>query len=104
MPGLPFPMSVLCWNVQGLGNPCTINTLRDWVRKFAPCLLFLSETRLAGGLAERIKTFIGFSNSFIVNYEGRNGGLILLWNDVCMYLFALFRKVILMQLFSRRVI
>ncbi|PON69484.1 hypothetical protein TorRG33x02_259100 [Trema orientale] len=24
MPGLLLSMSVLCWNVQGLGNPCTI--------------------------------------------------------------------------------
>lgn len=74
-------MSILCWNVQGLGNPCTLQTLRDLVRKVAPNLVFLSETKLAGGLATRVKFSLGFSHSFVVNSEGRSGGLMLLWND-----------------------
>ncbi|PON41504.1 Endonuclease/exonuclease/phosphatase [Trema orientale] len=43
-----LPTTIFYWNL------CTLSTLYDLARKVAPSLDFLSETRLAGGRAERI--------------------------------------------------
>ncbi|PON56273.1 hypothetical protein PanWU01x14_182850, partial [Parasponia andersonii] len=40
-------------SLRELGNPCTLKTLRDLSREISPNLVFLSETRLAGGLVEK---------------------------------------------------
>ncbi|PON33670.1 hypothetical protein PanWU01x14_350740 [Parasponia andersonii] len=39
------------------------------------------QTRLADGSAEKVKFLVGFDNAFVVNSEGRNGGLILCWSN-----------------------
>ncbi|PON67345.1 Endonuclease/exonuclease/phosphatase [Parasponia andersonii] len=51
------------------------------IAKVAPNLVFFSETKLAGGLAIRVKFSAGFSHSFVVNSKDRSRGLMLLWND-----------------------
>ncbi|KAL5788264.1 hypothetical protein ACOSP7_005213 [Xanthoceras sorbifolium] len=43
---------------------------------------FLSETRLKGEWAAKIKVQLGFSGGLHVDCEGKSGGLMLLWNDV----------------------
>ena len=75
-------MSVLCWNVRGLGNPRAFNRLRKLIRKSSPDMVFLSETRLFGRRAANLKRRLGFDGMAYVDSEGRSGGLALLWRDV----------------------
>ncbi|KAL5758842.1 hypothetical protein ACOSP7_021453 [Xanthoceras sorbifolium] len=75
-------MSILCWNVRGLGSPRAFLALRKVIRKQSPNLVFLSETRLKGDWAARVKVQLGFSGGLHVDCVGKSGGLMLLWNDV----------------------
>ncbi|KAL5783968.1 hypothetical protein ACOSQ2_006360 [Xanthoceras sorbifolium] len=75
-------MSILCWNVRGLGSPRAFLALRKVIRKQSPNLVFLSETRLKGDWAARVKVQLGFSGGLHVDCVGKSGDLMLLWNDV----------------------
>ncbi|KAL5781656.1 hypothetical protein ACOSP7_006685 [Xanthoceras sorbifolium] len=46
---------ILCWNVRGLGSPRAFLALRKVIRKQSPNLVFLSETRLKGNWAAKVK-------------------------------------------------
>lgn len=72
-------MSILSWNARGLGSPRAFDRLRRLLRTYSPGLVFLSETKLWGKEAERVKQFVGFDNGFHVDCIGRSGGLIILW-------------------------
>lgn len=50
------------------------------IRTFSPSLLFISETRIFGRAARRIKDLVGFHGSVHVDSAGRSGGLMLLWS------------------------
>ncbi|KAL5759510.1 hypothetical protein ACOSQ2_018348 [Xanthoceras sorbifolium] len=71
-------MSLLCWNMRGLGNPRMFAALKRVLRKFSPGVIFLSETKLQGIAAARIKDFVGYSGIH-VDCRGKSGGLLLLW-------------------------
>ncbi|KAL5738018.1 hypothetical protein ACOSP7_030779 [Xanthoceras sorbifolium] len=45
-------------------------------------VVFLSETRLKGVWAAKVKVQLGFSGGLHVDCEGKSGGLMLLWNDM----------------------
>ncbi|KAL5739946.1 hypothetical protein ACOSQ2_029126 [Xanthoceras sorbifolium] len=75
-------MSIICWNVRGLGSPRAFLALRKVIRKQSPNLVFFSETRLKGEWAAKIKTQLGFSGGLHVDYVGKSGGLMLMWNDM----------------------
>ena len=75
-------MNALCWNYRGIGNPRTVYTLRDQVRRWTPYLVFLVETKVKQNRMEKIKFSLGFSNGLIVPSRGRNGGLALLWSTL----------------------
>ena len=72
-------MNSLGWNCRGLGNPQSVRALHDLVRRWAPKIVFLSETKLRTKRMERIKDRIGFANGLFVPSLGRSGGLALLW-------------------------
>ncbi|KAL5752883.1 hypothetical protein ACOSQ2_023390 [Xanthoceras sorbifolium] len=74
-------MNLLSWNVRGLGNPRAVAKLRRVLKKFSPSLIFLSETKLRGSMANLLKVRLGFKNGFWVDSEGKGGGLMLLWNE-----------------------
>ena len=74
-------MSVLCWNVQGLGNLDKLLAFLKIIKRASPSLLFLSKTRLASARADSIKYKVGFTNEVWVDYVGRSGGLILMWRE-----------------------
>ena len=50
----------LLWNVQGLGNPETVNALADHVRTYKPSLVFVSETKASKRYVERLRAKLGF--------------------------------------------
>lgn len=74
-------MRVLCWNVQGLGNTCTLRALISHVRTEKPNINFLSETKLTNTWFNMFKHKLGFLNGFGVDRKGLEGGLTLLWKD-----------------------
>ena len=73
-------MNSLCWNCRGIGNPRTVFVLRDYMRRWNPKLVFLSETKIKSRRMEIVKYRLGFSNGLIVPSRGRRGGLSLLWS------------------------
>lgn len=72
-------ISCLCWNAQGRGSLEAILSLRNLLRKESLGLVFLSETRLEGARAKRVRVKVGFDGCFMVDSKGRSGGLMLLW-------------------------
>ncbi|KAL5805657.1 hypothetical protein ACOSQ4_028390 [Xanthoceras sorbifolium] len=66
-------MSILCWNVRGLGSPRAFLALRKVIRKQSPNLVFLSETKLKGDWAARVKVQLGFSGGLHVDCVGKSG-------------------------------
>uniref|UniRef100_A0A803QQ69 Reverse transcriptase n=1 Tax=Cannabis sativa TaxID=3483 RepID=A0A803QQ69_CANSA len=79
--GSPSAMSILIWNVQGLGNPWTLKALCSHVKDYHPEMIFLSETRLNDVAMERIRVVLGFDGCFVVAAKGKSGGLALLWKE-----------------------
>ena len=78
-------MIILSWNYQGLGNPQVVKVLSEWVRKKAPTILFLVETKLIDREMEPIKRDLGFYRMLAMSCNGRRGELTLLWRaDVTM--------------------
>lgn len=74
-------MSCMCWNVQSLGNPETLNALQDNLRKNSSGLVFLSNTKLTSNWATSVHWSVGFTRAFVVDCVGRSGELLLLWKD-----------------------
>lgn len=73
-------MSALSFNYRGLGNPSAVNSLRDLIRRGAPSIVFLMETKLSSMEFERIRDRLGDFHSVVVDSVGRAGGLALLWS------------------------
>ena len=85
-------MSILRLNCRGLGNPSPVGNLRDLIRREAPSLVFLSETRLSSSEFARIQNRLGDFFGLSVDSRGRSGGLALLWRkdiDVVLYSMSL---------------
>ncbi|KAL5539767.1 hypothetical protein UlMin_045145 [Ulmus minor] len=74
-------MSILSWNVRGLGNPRALTFLRNLIRSTSPGMAFMCETRLTNSNSDRIQRLLSFNNCFPVNRHGTGGGLMLLWQN-----------------------
>ena len=74
-------MTCLSWNVRGLGNPRTVQVLRDLVNSKRPDFVFLMETLLDGKKAETVCETLRYEGCFVVQREGHSGGLMMLWKD-----------------------
>ncbi|CAB4268452.1 unnamed protein product [Prunus armeniaca] len=72
-------MSLLSWNVRGLGNCRTFRVLINLLQDKTPDIAFLFETRMTavqmGGLVRRL----GVVGVLCVPREGFFGGLCILW-------------------------
>ena len=85
-------MSIVSWNVRGLGNPCAFRALRMLIKQHSPKILFLMETRLTADKITTIKNSLGFAGGFEVPRRGLGGGLMLFWSadvDVSILSFSL---------------
>ncbi|KAL5862027.1 hypothetical protein ACOSQ4_003323 [Xanthoceras sorbifolium] len=80
-PDPPDSMSILVWNVQGLGNTRTFQTLQFYLRQHSPTLVFFIETLSTHDSLERLLVLFGFSSKLVINRVGRSGGLCLFWSD-----------------------
>ena len=74
-------MSVVCWNYQGLENPCTVKALQKVVLEEDPILVFLIETKLVVSEMEGIKSKLDQQQGLVVPSVRRGGGLALLWRN-----------------------
>ena len=84
-------MNLLCWNARGLGSPGAFRNLQKLVRDESPDILFISESKLQASRCSKWKAILGMEGCFVVNSEGRKGGLILLWSNtvsVCVRSFS----------------
>ncbi|BFG30893.1 hypothetical protein CerSpe_171670 [Prunus speciosa] len=72
-------MTILCWNVRGLGNPRTFRALRYLLRDKNPDVIFLSETKKTIQQMAGVSAQLGAIGQFSVSRNGRAGGLALLW-------------------------
>ncbi|XP_074306558.1 uncharacterized protein LOC141641810 [Silene latifolia] len=75
-------MKILSWNCQGLGNPLTVNTLRDWCWRECPNIVFVMETMISANNLEKIKNKCGFTSGICISSNGRSGGLGIWWKDI----------------------
>ncbi|XP_074318903.1 uncharacterized protein LOC141655738 [Silene latifolia] len=72
-------MNLLSLNCRGLGNPDAVGGLRNLIRREAPIVLFLCETKLSGSEWCNISRSLDGYESLAVDSVGRSGGLALLW-------------------------
>ncbi|GMI75964.1 hypothetical protein HRI_001265700 [Hibiscus trionum] len=71
-------MSLISWNVRGLGKPRAVNRLRNSLRGIHPQFLFLMETKLSARRMERVRHKCGFRFGIDVAVVGSRGGA-LIW-------------------------
>ncbi|KAK9983952.1 hypothetical protein SO802_033477 [Lithocarpus litseifolius] len=81
--GSQGPMSLLCWNCRGLGNPETGQELGDLIRAQDPSVVFLAETWLKKARLEEIRAQYKFGGMIEVSREGKGGGVVLFWKKDC---------------------
>jgi hypothetical protein len=74
-------MSFLSWNCRGLGQSPTIQELACLVHKFCPKVVFISETRQQSYRVNNLWFRLGFNKAFIVDSQGKGGGLVLFWDE-----------------------
>ena len=54
------------WSCRGLGNPLSVRVLCEFVQRWDPKIVFLSETKLKKKAMENEKEKTGFANGLIV--------------------------------------
>ena len=74
-------MTGLSWNCHGLGNPRTVQVLRDFILSKRPKFVFLMETLVDKGKVEVIKEMIKYEGCYVVDNVGHSGGLAMLWEE-----------------------
>ena len=72
-------MIILSWNCRELENRRAVEVFAELVRKKAPTILFLIETKLTDREIEPIQRDLGFYGMLAMSCNGRRGGLALLW-------------------------
>lgn len=63
-------MSILSINCIRLGNPNEVDGLRDLIRREAPTVVFLAETKLSSGEFGRIRDRLGEFDGLVVDSRG----------------------------------
>lgn len=74
-------MNCLIWNARGLGSPRAFRSLRQLIADHNPSLLFISESKVSRNKCQRWREIFGFSGQFIVDANGKRGGLLLFWKS-----------------------
>lgn len=75
-------MKIFSWNCQGLANPDTINSLRNWCWKDRPNIVFLMETMIDDKKLERVKKRCGYNDGVCVSSNGNSGGIGFWWKNI----------------------
>lgn len=69
----------LSWNCQGLGNPLTIQHLREITQSHNPVIVFLSETHQHSHYVNKVRKKLGYYMCVNVDPIDTTGGLSLWW-------------------------
>lgn len=69
--------TLLRWNCWGIGVALTIRALRDLVSWYRPSFIFLCETKAKKRKVEHLRRLLAFDHGFVVDADGRLGGLAL---------------------------
>ncbi|XP_074313417.1 uncharacterized protein LOC141648588 [Silene latifolia] len=72
-------MNLLSLNCRGLGNPDAVGGLSNLLRREAPALVFLCETKLSGSELHRMRAHLCDYEGMEVDSVRRSGGLAFLW-------------------------
>lgn len=84
-------MTLLSFNCRGLGNFSAVNSLRNLIRREAPSIIFLSETKLSSSEFHKIRDILGDFHSIAMDYVERSGVLPMMWHrDVVVDLLSLY--------------
>ena len=75
-------MSLLFWNVRGLGNRRTIRELEKYIRAQDPIALFLAETWVGEARLIDLCSKLGFDHYWVTPQVNRLGCLILYWKNI----------------------
>ena len=65
-------MSIFSFNYRGLGNPSAVYSLRDLIRRKAPSIVFLLETKLSSMEFGKIRDCLGDFHDVAVDSVGRS--------------------------------
>ena len=74
-------MNCLAWNCRGLGNLRTRKELVEIIRAKDPFVVFLAETLTDEARLNTVQRNIEFNHRWVVQREGRGGGLVLFWRS-----------------------
>ncbi|XP_058741383.1 uncharacterized protein LOC131613755 [Vicia villosa] len=74
-------MKILSWNCRGLSSPRAIPNLRKLAHTHQPDIIFLSETLTKTCKLESIRVGLKFTACFVIDVDGRSGGLAVLWKN-----------------------
>ena len=74
-------MIVLSWNCWRFGNRRAVEVFSELVKKKAPTILFLMETKFTDREMKPIKMKLDFYGLLAVSCNGRRGGLAILWKE-----------------------
>ena len=74
-------MSLLFWNVCGLGNRRTVRELEKYIRAQDPTALFLGETWVGEARLIDLCSELGFDHYWVTPQTNRLGCLVLYWKN-----------------------
>lgn len=76
---LPIIMNNFSRNFCGLQNPRAVQFLKDLIIQKKPIFIFLCETLSCKNTLVSIRRLLKFDVVFLVETQGRSGGIALLW-------------------------
>ncbi|KAF7837676.1 hypothetical protein G2W53_006158 [Senna tora] len=79
MPPTGAMSSIISWNCRGIRVASTVCALRELNSQKKPQIMFLIETKTRKRKVENLKRKLCFDDVFVVEAEGRSGGLAILW-------------------------
>ncbi|CAN0926384.1 LINE-1 reverse transcriptase homolog [Linum grandiflorum] len=74
-------MIVMSWNYRGLGQPRSVQVLRELTEAHRPGVVIIIETLTNKQRMETIRAELKFDGCFAIDARGHSGGLCALWKD-----------------------
>ena len=75
-------MKILGWNCRGMLSTTAVRELLDLQERVRADLIFLSESHLNNCKANELRRVLSFDSMFVVESDGRAGGLVLFYHKV----------------------
>ena len=75
-------MKILGWNCRGMLSTTAVRELLDLQERVRADLIFLSESHLNNCKADELRRVLSFDSMFVVESDGRAGGLVLFYHKV----------------------